>query len=258
MTSQWMLWQVYPEWMTFENYHLTSYLKKTHFALFHETNMYHSPYVLEYWSTKHGGEFIGKLWREGAEGEDAVAAYKRLTSIDQDQFNDEIFEAARRFMTWDLPRIERFAAPYANAHACELKTVGEGWYQVTSSYCPQDYGYNGIKLIPPAGGTKLTLHFKGVAGAEGFRSIGTERAGWRYGFVAAKRDGSRVYGPAWSKRDGIETFTVPDGTEHLWLVVGGAPTEHSPHVADGKEENDAQWPYQIKLEGTALDPSVAR
>ena len=29
MTSQWMLWQVYPEWMTFENYHLVAFMKAT-------------------------------------------------------------------------------------------------------------------------------------------------------------------------------------------------------------------------------------
>jgi hypothetical protein len=41
MTSQWMLWQVYPEWMTFENYHLVAFMKATHLAFLHEDNMYH-------------------------------------------------------------------------------------------------------------------------------------------------------------------------------------------------------------------------
>ena len=30
MTSQYMLWQVYPAWMSFENYHLTDFMKQTH------------------------------------------------------------------------------------------------------------------------------------------------------------------------------------------------------------------------------------
>jgi hypothetical protein len=54
MTAQYMLWQVYPEWLAFENYHLKSYLKKTHYAFLHETNMYHAPHVLEYWASKRG------------------------------------------------------------------------------------------------------------------------------------------------------------------------------------------------------------
>src|SRR5579862_761544 len=72
MTSQYMLWQVYPEWMTFENYHLTAFMKATHLAFLHEDNQYHSPYVLEFWSEKHGVEFIGRMWREVQRGEDPV------------------------------------------------------------------------------------------------------------------------------------------------------------------------------------------
>ncbi|WP_295125626.1 DUF6055 domain-containing protein, partial [uncultured Chitinophaga sp.] len=64
MTSQYMLWQVYPEWMTFENYHLVDFMKQTHYAFLHEINQYHSPYVLEYWSAKHGIRFMGQLWRK--------------------------------------------------------------------------------------------------------------------------------------------------------------------------------------------------
>ena len=40
-------------------------------------------------------------------GEDAVMAYKRLTGMSQQQFNDEIFDAYRRFITWDLQRVEK-------------------------------------------------------------------------------------------------------------------------------------------------------
>ncbi|WP_447643102.1 MULTISPECIES: DUF6055 domain-containing protein [Chitinophagaceae] len=78
MTSQYMLWQVYPEWLTFENYHLKAFLNLTHLAFLHEDNMYHSPFVLEYWSEKHGQDFVGKLWRSAQKGEDAVMTYKRI------------------------------------------------------------------------------------------------------------------------------------------------------------------------------------
>lgn len=256
MTSQFMLWQVYPEWMTFENYHLVSYLTKTHFAFLHEQNMYHSPYVLEYWAGKHGVDFIGKLWRESKDGEDPVMTYQRLAQIDQNTFNDEMFDAARRFMTWDLPRVDKVARQYANQHTSELTAVGDGWYQVAQSRCPQNYGYNGIKLTVPAAGTKITLQFKGVAGAEGFRSVQPERAGWRYGFVAVSDTGERTYSDTGSAREGVAEFVVPDRTQHLWLVVMGAPTGHWPHIADGKDENDEQWPYQFRLQGAQPDPSV--
>jgi hypothetical protein len=297
MTSQWMLFQVYPEWMTFENYHLNDFMKATHLAFLHEDNQYHTCYPLEYWSEKHGVEFIGKMWREVQRGEDPVMTYKRLNGISQEQFNDEMFDACRRFVTWDMPRIEKVAARYANQHVTSLtKASEEGWYQIGVSNCPQNYGYNAIKLKVPAAGTKVSLDFKGIVGAEGFSSVQPEKAGWRFGFLASKEDGSRVYSDTFSKSPGTAEFTVPANTKFLWLVVMGAPTEHWIHVGrfgggrggrggrggantntvanintnatagtnisananrGGAANNtNEQWPYAFKLTGTTPDDSI--
>lgn len=256
MTSQYMLWQVYPEWMTFENYHLIDFMKQTHYAFLHEINMYHSPYVLEYWSNKHGIDFIGKLWWESKGGEDPVMTYKRITGIDQKAFNDEIFDAAQRFITWDMQRIEKVAAKYANQHTCKLNEIENGWFQIDKSRCPQNYGYNGIKLNVPVANTKVNLEFKGLAGCDGFRSVDIDNAGWRYGFLAVKEDGSRVYGKMHSDSENKALFEVPENTAYLWLLVSGAPKEHKVHVIDGNDDNDEQWPFKIKLTGTSLDNSV--
>lgn len=265
MSAQYMLWQVYPNWMTFENYHLVSFMKKTHYAFLHPTNMYHSPYVLEYWSQKHGIEFFGKLCRETQEGEDPVATYKRITSLTQDQFNDEMFDACRHFITWDLSRVEQVTKQYANQHTTALTSVGDGWYRIDTSRCIQNYGYNGIKLKVPTGRKKITLEFKGVAGAEGFSKVKTDKAGWRYGFVAYKKDGTREYGAIYKEANGKAKFTVPQHTEYLWLVVMGAPTEHWPVAMRGRQQNqnaeppqEEQWPYQVKLTGAVLDESVIK
>jgi hypothetical protein len=261
MSAQYMLWQVYPEWMTFENYHLVDFMKKTHYAFLHPTNMYHSPYVLEYWSNKHGIEFFGKLSKSTKEGEDPVTTYKRITNLSQEQFNDEMFDACRRFITWDIKRIETVAKPYANQHKASLAAVGDGWYRITKSNCPQNYGYNGIKLQVPKAGTKLRLSFKGIAGSEGFNKVKTDKAGWRYGFVAYKKDGSRTYSDVYKEANGSVKFKVPKNTEYLWLVVMGAPNEHWP-VSVGRSTTETannleeEWPYEIKLSGTGLDNSV--
>jgi len=254
MTSQFMLWHVYPEWLTFENYHLVNYLKHTHLAFMHEANQYCAPHVLEYWSNRHGEDFIGKLWRQARRDEDPVMAYKRLTRLSQSQFNDEIFDAARRFITWDLKRIEKVARPYANMNRSTFNPVDDGWYRIAESNCPQNYGYNGIRLKVPAAGTQVTLDFKGLAGAPGFRAIHVERAGWRYGFLAVKQDGRRVYGKTYSS--GTAEFVVPGDTAFLWLVVSGAPVEHWEHVASADGATDEQWPYQIKLTGTSVDDAM--
>jgi hypothetical protein len=255
------LWQVYPEWMTFENYHLVDFMKKTHYAFLHPANMYHSPYVLEYWSNKHGIEFFGKLSRSTQEGEDPVMTYKRITGQNQDQFNEEMFDACRRFVTWDMKRIEQVAKPYANQHKTVLDAGAAGWYRVAASNCPQNYGYNAIRLAVPEQGKKISVHFKGIAGAAGFNNVKTDKAGWRYGFVAHKKDGSRVYSKVFRDATGQASFKVPKNTAHLWLVVMGAPTEHWPVVSGRQNANNAnqqeeQWPYEFKLTGTSLAPAA--
>lgn len=293
MTSQFMLWQVYPEWLTFENYHLNDYMKATHLAFMHPDNQYHTCHIFEYWAEKRGIDIMGRLWREVQRGEDAVMAYKRIAKLNQEQFNDEVFEAERHFITWDMPRIEKVAARYANQHITTVNKAAnnEGWYQIASDKVPQDYGYNAIKLQVPAPGTKVVLDFKGIAGAEGFSQTNLDKAGWRYGFLAHKEDGSRVYSDIFKQAAGKSEFTVPAGTKFLWLVVTGTPSEHAIFSAGrggrggggrggrgaatatataaasapaaGRAPapvagGPAQYPYQFKLTGTAPDDSFVR
>jgi hypothetical protein len=261
MTAQYMLWQVYPEWMTFENYHLVDFMRQTHLAFLHQDNMYHSCYPLEYWSNKHGVEFIARLWREIQREEDPVLAYQRITGITQQQFNDEMFDACRRFVTWDMPRIEKVAARYANQHETKIIAADDGWYKISPEKCPQNYGYNAIQLETTTAPAPVQLQFEGLVGDEGYRNVQPEKAGWRYGFVASLEDGSRVYGDTYSDAKGAGNFTVPENTKHLWLVVMGAPTEHwvrqgGRRRRGGAGAADEQWPYRFRLEGAAPVESV--
>jgi hypothetical protein len=186
-----------------------------------------------------------------------------------------------------MPRIEKVAARYADQHTTAInKAAGmEGWFQIANDKVPQEYGYNAIKLKVPAPNSKVTLDFKGIAGTGDFSKTNLDKAGWRYGFLAHKDDGTRVYSDIFKQSTGKSEFTVPAGTEFLWLVVTGAPTEHaifttgrggrggagagrggrgaattpattaaSIPVASGP----AQFPYQFKLTGTAPDDSIIK
>ena len=107
-------------------------------------------------------------------------------------------------------------------------------------HCPQNYGYNGIELKVPAPKTKVVLNFEGLAGTEGYTAVKTDKAGWRYGFLAHLKNGKRVYGEVYNDAHGTAEFIVPKKTEHLWFVVSGAPTEHWPIVMRwGPDEEDA-------------------
>ena len=204
------------------------------------------------------------MWREVQRGEDPVMTYQRLTKINQDQFNNEMFDACRRFVTWDLPRIEKVAARYADQHTTSINHAADNWFQIAVDKCPQNYGYNAIKLKVPAANTKVTLAFKGIAGAEAFSTNHLDKAGWRYGFLAHKDDGARVYSDTFSKSDDSAEFTVPANTKFLWLVVMGAPTEHwiraggrgRRAAAAAPAPANEQWPFKFSLTGTAPDDSI--
>lgn len=259
MAAQYFLWQVLPGWQEFEHYHLEDFMGQTHYAFLHGTNIYHSPYVIEYWSNKHGLTFWGELNRNTRSGEDVVETYKRMQGMSQEEFNNEMFDAARRFITWDLPRLQAISRPYRNQHESELIRGDDGWYRIAPSRAPQNYGYNGIELVVPEAGTEVRMQFTGMAGADGYDQKNVGLAGWRYGFVAYRSDETRVYSDTWSASEATVSFTVPDETEHLWLVVMGAPEEHFPVVGrrGGAEDSPAPaeeaWPYAVRLTNTSID-----
>jgi hypothetical protein len=254
MASQWMLWQVNPDWQTDENYHLQAFRNLTHKAFLHIDNIYHSPYILEYWSEKHGLPIIADLFRNGKIGEDPAMTYMRITGINQEQFNDEMFDAERRMINWDYPRVADHNRKYAGDWATKLTSLGNNRWLITPENCPENYGFNAIQLTVPAPGTKVSVEFTGEAGLKGFNAVNIDKAGWRYGFVAINADGSVSYSEAKSGKKGKLAYTVPADAElkQLWLVVMGAPTEHWRNIDGPENPGDAQWPYSIKLHNTTV------
>ena len=250
MTSQWMLWQGNPEWITDEKYHWDAFMKLTHKAYLHMENIYHSPYVLEYWGMKRGLPIIAELYRQGKRGEDPVITYKRLAALNQKQFCDEMFDIYRHFINWDFPRVWKETRPYANKYTSQLIAQPDGWYGIAPENCPENYGFNAIPLAVPQPGEKVKVEFCGEAGKEGYTAIHTDKAGWRYGFVAVTAEGKSIYGEMGDNSGKSIIFTAPkDQTlTYLWLVVMGAPTEHWMNPTPG--EKDAQWPYHIRVTGS--------
>lgn len=254
MAAQYMLWQVYPNWLSFENYHLQAFLKQTHLAFEHPADTYHSPFVLEYWSEKYGKSIYAELLHQAKKKEDIVQVFKRIRHMDDDQFADDLFKGVRTFITWDLPRIKKVAAPYANQHYTKMDRLAGGWYRPDSINIPQNYGYNAIHLaLPKPGENQVLLQFQGLTKADTLNGK-IITAGWRYGFVAYNKDGSTYYSPMGSKPSGSLSYSLPKGTSFLWLVVMGAPGKYIP-VNWGRDPHKikySQWPYQIKLSGTHL------
>lgn len=248
MTSQWMLWQVNPNWVSDEAYHWEAYSHLTYKAFLHLDNIYHSPYILEYWGTKHGLPFIADMYRQGKTEEDVVMTYKRMNHLTQDQFCDEMFDANRHIINFDYPRVWKETRKFACTLTSKLVDKGDGWHQIADGNAPENYGFNAIPLVVPEKNNYVKLQFKGLVGKNILEY--KDKEGWRYGFVCVNSNGKSFYGKMSRKSKGTLTFKIPNGEtiSHLYLVVMWAPKIH---LANPNENGkDAQWPYQVKFTGT--------
>ncbi|WP_243347317.1 DUF4859 domain-containing protein [Parabacteroides sp. FAFU027] len=270
-TAQWQSYQSYPT-QAFDSYNFSVYTDNYHRHICHEWQRYASYFIHYYWAQKRGIDFIGRIWRESKSPEDPIQTYMRLNNLTVDQLNAEMYEAATRFVTWDLDAIRSNGANYIGKHTYKFYQLTDGTYQVAYARCPGTTGYNVIPLNVPAAGTVVSTAFTaltpGSALAPGdpgqyseegktltttkYNSTSLTRAGWRYGYVALLSNGQRVYSDMNRKTSANVEFTVPAGCVKLWFVVLGAPSSYLPSAWDEKESNDDQWPYTVKFTNTDL------
>lgn len=257
--AQWEAFKTYPA-AQFTDYDFDNYVASNHKHFLHETPRYANYFIGDWWAYKRGLDFMGKLWRGTKSPEDPVDTYKRLNTVTQEAFNDEMYEHASRLTTWDLPAIKSYGANSIDSRAQVKMTKGtDASWTVDSTVAPENYGYNSIKLNAPTTQTTVSVNFKGKAGVAGFRSLNIAKGGWRYGFVALLKDGTRSYSTMATAKvasganpEGSLSFTVPANASKLWLVVSGAPQEHWHHAWDDTDFNDEQWPYQVQFANTNL------
>ncbi|GAB1415756.1 hypothetical protein MASR2M117_11620 [Paludibacter sp.] len=253
--AQWQGFKIYPN-QQFTDGRFNGYMNTAHKHILHETPRYDNFFIQDYWVYLHGLDFIGRLWNESQYPEDPVEAYKRINNITQNQFNDEMYMCGARFATWDVPRLKAIGANYFNARPqpAMTKTEDNAWL-ISPSVCLENYGHNIIKLNAPTSATRVSVYFEGKAGIDGYRKNYVTQAGWRYGFVALLKDGTRVYSDMGSasyleQPNSAIHFDCPANCDKLWLVVSGAPKSHWQHAWDGNDDNDEQWPYQVKFNNT--------
>ena len=215
MTSQWMLWQVNPWWLRDENYHFEAFKKLTHKAFLALENIYHSPYVIQWWSDLHGRKSIAELYRQGRIGEDPVQTYKRMYGLSQKDFNDEMFRGYQHLVNFDFHHARNETRPYACTFDTPLQQQSGRW--LTPKDTLEAYGFHAILLDDKVNlqASRFKVRLKGDC--------------LRYGFVGITPQGESIYGPVCSSVN-ASTFTTPRGKSlrHLYLVVMGAPTDHQP------------------------------
>lgn len=224
MTSQWMLWQVNPNWIGSETYHWDAFCQHTHHAYLSFENIYRSPYIIEYWGMKRGLTSIADLYRAGKRGEDPVITYKCLYGLSQATFVDEMYEATARIVNLDYPRCWELTRPYACRMATPVDTLSSGWLRPDSAFLPENYGFNVFPIdLKAHRGRRISVSFRGD----------DTNALYRYGFVAIDADGNTSYSHATPsdrtmerRAKGTIHFRATRSTQKLFFVVLAAPWEH--------------------------------
>ena len=233
MTSQWMLWRVNPDWITDENFHFEAFRQLTHKGFLHLDNIYHSPYVIEWWAEKHGLESIAQLYREGKEGEDPVVTYKRKYKMSQKGFCDEMFDCYRHLVNFDFGYARKETRPYVCTFDTKMQRQQNGWLRPDTASIPENYGFNAIRLKVPKAGKKVTVDFRGLSDN-----------GYRYGLVGVTADTDEcIYTPMAVAKKGKVSFLASKERplKALYLVVMGAPANHS------LDPSSRKFPYEVKI-----------
>lgn len=242
MCSQWMLWQVNPEWTTDENYHWESFRKLFHKRFLDIENIYHSPYVLEWWSTLHGTTVIANIFRECRHDEDPVQTYMRLYDLSLKKMSDEMYDCYSHLLTFDYPRVQESHKQYA----CQLITpyVKTGDEKKTfikpkDDFIPETYGFNVIPLPLVTGKATKKVIFQGLGDSA--------NDDFRFGVVVIDKDMKPIYSPMKKGFKGELTYW---NNNQAYLVVVGCPKEkYEPYTfnpyAKSEKKEEHKFPYQI-------------
>jgi len=111
-----------------------------------------------------------------------------------------------------------------------------------SSWAPQRYGYNVVRLYPESGSTSVTVTFRGVTSSP-------SSPDWRWGLVATDSGLTTArYSALQSGSDAALTFCVKAG-EALFLVVTATPSAWYNIVWDQAYNTVPRYPYMFQLAG---------
>ncbi|MCH5176108.1 MAG: DUF4859 domain-containing protein [Prevotellaceae bacterium] len=259
--ANWQAHKVYPAQQFTDRNYWGENQKIHHLNILHEDARYKNCYYQDWWCQQHGLNTVARVWRESNRPEDPIKAYMRIFGLNEETFADEQYEGYAHIASMDIDRWKVYGQHLIGSEQQRLKEVpaaivdeylegDNSWWIVDPEYCPQNYGYNANPLKIPAAGTVVKAQFKGIAGADGYRAINIDRAGWRYGLVAYSSDGTRTYGEMGRGAEGEVSITVPENCVNMWFVVMGAPIKYWTHAWNDNVDDDEQWPYAVKFEGT--------
>ena len=282
-TAQWQANQSYPEEMY--NQSIGVFRNSHNYAYTHEWHRYQSYWFFYYLCQLYGDiKTVANVWNYPEttvkDFNQVLMDYKQLSVRDLYKL---YFDQACRLVTWDLDVCKPYRNNYIGDFTYRCALTADGRYQVALASCPQGTGFNVIPLQVPEAGTDITTHLTGLRPNAALADadpgeyldgnsqyskysqrhyiMGGSRTdrGFRMGYVALMKDGSRRYfseDSVYCQGASIVTedysMTVPEGVSQLWLVVSPALKHYTQHKWDEKIDADDMWPYQLQFEGTDI------
>ena len=256
MCAQWQAYKFYPD-MQFDNEWLSKALNGLHRHPLSVDLRYNNYFIQDYMCDRNGMDVIARLWNNSHNPQDPLEAYMSFTMSGPGskrlvQLGDEMWEYGARMTTFDMDHLRARGASTINKRSQTGLTLdADKYWWPTAANCIENWGNNAIRLNAPSTAKTVYVDFQGKAGAEGYVNYKTESAGWRVGFVALQKDGTRVYSditPAtYDDSDHIVAFDCPANCSYLWFVVSGAPTEYWTRdwLSWDEEGQTEQWPYRV-------------
>lgn len=282
-TAQWQANQSYPELMYDQS--INVFRNSHNYAFTHEWHRYQSYWFFYYLCQLYGDiKTVANVWNYPEttvkDFNQVLMDYKQLSVRDLYKL---YFDQACRLVTWDLDACKPYRNNYIGDFTYRCALTADGRYQVALASCPQGTGFNVIPLQVPEAGTDITTHLTGLRPNAALADadpgeyldgnsqyskysqrhyiMGGSRTdrGFRMGYVALMKDGSRRYfseDSVYCQGASIVTedysMTVPEGVSQLWLVVSPALKHYTQHKWDEKIDADDMWPYQLQFEGTDI------
>jgi len=266
--ANFMRGQAYPQWADIDGT-LTRWIQTRHFMWSSMRHHYTSFHLMYYVQEKDGFDFTRRMWAESKAEEHPLETIKRLKGFTQEQLCDYLWGYAQRQPAFDYPiqwnsqintssnfgmvmrttynAIKSNMPRYTSRQYTILTKVtgSTDQFYTNDDWAPQDYGMNIIPLYPTCTATqkKVTVKFKGHT------EVNTTQAGWRYGFVTTKADGTiSRYGEMNSASESEISFTFDSSTEsNLYLVVFAAPKVHVNYNMDEGYPKQRRYPYELKI-----------
>ena len=289
-TAQWQANQSYPGLMFSQS--IGVFRKSHNLAFTHEWHRYQS-YWFFYYLCQYLDNIkaVANVWNYKTNNVlDFNQALIRSRGWTVEELYRRYYDYAARCATWDLDAARQYRNAYVGDFEYRAVRTADRTYQVAAASAPETTGFNVIPLQLAEAGTAITVHFTALKPtaslAEGdpgemlngetqLAAIGRAtypseakdaQKGFRLGFVALMKDGTRqyinadsVYCRGTGEQQADVTMEMPAQVSKLWMIVSPAPTAYNQHKWDDSPlKGDYIWPYRMTLEGTDILTSTGK